>query len=63
MFDTGRVKTRRLEKLWCDSGFKTTFVKHCHRRGVDAEVVKRIHPHQFVVSRSAGSSNERGPSS
>ena len=49
VFDAGRAKTKRLETLWCDSGFKTTFVKHCQRRGVDAEVVKRIHPHQFVV--------------
>lgn len=49
VFDAGRAKTKRLEKLWCDSGFKTTFVKHCQRRGVDAEVVNRIHPHAFVV--------------
>ncbi len=49
VFDAGRAKTKRLEKLWCDSGFKTTSVKHCQRAGVDAEVVKRIHPHQFVV--------------
>lgn len=49
VFDAGRLKSRRLSKLWCDSGFKTTFVRHCQRRGVDAEVVKRIHAHEFVV--------------
>ena len=49
VFDEGQAKTNRLEKLWCDSGFKNTFVRHCQRRGVDAEVVRRIHPHAFVV--------------
>ena len=48
-FEAGRVKTSRLTKLWCDSGFKTTFVNHCRHRGVDAEVVKRIHRHEFHV--------------
>ena len=33
VFDEGRAKTSRLEKLWCDSGFKNTFVRHCQRRG------------------------------
>ena len=49
VFDAARTKTDRLAKLWCDSGFKTTFVRHCRHRGVDVEVVKRIHPHAFVV--------------
>jgi transposase len=49
VFDAGRAKSGRLSKLWCDAGFKTKFLKHCARRGVDAEVVKRIHAHEFVV--------------
>jgi transposase len=49
VFDEGRAKTRRLAKLWCDSGFKTLFLRHCRRRGVAAQVVARVHPHQFVV--------------
>lgn len=49
MFDEGESKTSRLEKLRCDSGFKNTFVRHCSRRGVDAEVVRRIHPPAFVL--------------
>ena len=49
VFDEGQAKTGRLEKLWCDGGFKATFARHCARRGVTVEVVKRIHPHAFVV--------------
>lgn len=47
--DEGRVKTSRLAKVWCDSGFKRKFERHCKSVGVDAEVVRRIHPHEFVV--------------
>ncbi len=36
-------------RLWCDSGFKATFIKHCRDHHVGVEVVNRIHPHQFVV--------------
>ena len=34
--------------VWCDAGFKTTFLRHCHHHHVKTEVVKRIHPHSFV---------------
>ena len=47
--DSARVKTARLAKLWCDAGFKTTFLRHCHERHIAAEVVNRIHPHEFRV--------------
>ena len=43
------TKTRRLAKLWCDSGFKKIFIAHCRQRHVSAEVVNRIHAHAFVV--------------
>jgi transposase len=49
VFDAARTKSGRLTKLWCDSGFKKSFVQHCSRRGVNAEVVNRIHPHKFVA--------------
>ena len=49
VFNAGKRKTSRLTKLWCDAGFKKTFVEHCRRRNVDAEVVTKIHPGEFVV--------------
>ncbi len=49
VFNKARTKTRRLAKLWCDSGFKKTFIAHCRQRHVSAEVVNRIHAHAFVV--------------
>ncbi len=49
VFDKARTKTSRLAKLWCDAGFKTTFRRHCQQRHVSAEVVNRIHPHEFTV--------------
>jgi hypothetical protein len=36
-------------KLWCDSGFKRTFIEHCRHHHVVVEVVKRIHPARFEV--------------
>ena len=47
--DRARPKTRRLTHLWCDGGFKKEFVKHCRRQNIKAEVVKKIHPHEFVI--------------
>lgn len=49
VFDQARPKSRRLAKLWCDGGFKQTFLAHCHTRHVSAEVVDRIHAHEFKV--------------
>ena len=48
-FNAGKRKSRRLTKVWCDSGFKKTFQQHCRDRNVDAEVVTKIHPGEFVV--------------
>lgn len=43
------VKSSRLEKVWCDGGFKRAFIRSCQARGITAEVVRRIHPHRFVI--------------
>ena len=43
------AKSPRLAKVWHDAGFKTTFRNFCSAVHVSAEVVKRIHPHEFVV--------------
>jgi len=48
-FDRAHPKSSRFSKLWCDAGFKTTFIAHCRRHHVSAEVVNRIHPHRFVA--------------
>lgn len=42
-------KSVRLAKVWHDAGFKTTFRNFCAGHHVSAEVVRRIHPHEFVV--------------
>ena len=48
VFDRARPKSRRLGKVFCDAGFKNTFLAHCRTRGVAAEVVNRIHASRFV---------------
>lgn len=40
---------KRLEKLWCDGGFKNAFRDACRSKGITAEVVKRIVEHSFQV--------------
>jgi len=45
--DIVRDKIARFAKLWCDAGFKNTFVIHCRHHHIGAEVVNRIHPHEF----------------
>ena len=47
VFDAVRAKLDQLAKVWCDGGFKTTFVEHCRRRHVAVEVVNKIHPNRF----------------
>ena len=42
-----RKRSGRLKKIFCDLGFKRTFIKECQRYPISAEVVKRIHAHQF----------------
>ena len=45
--DAARAKSGRLKKIWCDAGFKKTFVRHCGALHISAEVINRIHPHKF----------------
>ena len=45
--DRARDRSARFAKLWCDSGFKRTFIEHCRNHHVGVEVVNRIHPGQF----------------
>jgi putative transposase len=47
--DLARRRSARFKKLWCDAGFKRTFVDHCRNNHVAVEVVNRIHPHRFEV--------------
>ena len=47
--DAAVRRLSRFRRLWCDAGFKTTFVEHCQSRNIAVEVVKRIHPDRFVV--------------
>jgi transposase len=42
--DRARQRSARFAKLWCDSGFKRTFIEHCRNHHIGVEVVKRIHP-------------------
>lgn len=49
VFDRARHRSSRLAKIWCDGGFKRTFIAHCGAHHVSAEVVNRIHAHEFVV--------------
>lgn len=49
VIDETRPKSRRLAKVWCDAGFKRAFIAHCRRHHLSAEVVNRIHAHEFVV--------------
>jgi transposase len=47
--DRARERSGRFAKLWCDAGFKTTFIAHCRHHHVGVEVVNRIHPKRFEV--------------
>ena len=47
--DMARSRSGRFSKLWCDAGFKTTFIEHCRGHHVAVEVVNRIHPSRFVA--------------
>lgn len=47
--DRARARSARFAKLWCDAGFKRTFIDHCRHHHVGVEVVNRIHPHEFVA--------------
>ena len=47
----GRARQRsgRLKRIFCDAGFKNTFLAECRSHHIAAEVVNRIHPHHFEV--------------
>ena len=47
--DRARSQTSRLKKIWCEGGFKKTFVASCGAHHVSAEVVTKIHDHRFEV--------------
>ena len=44
-----KQQSSRLTKVWCDAGFKVVFAKYCKKQNIDAEVINRIHPHEFVA--------------
>jgi transposase len=39
----------RLKKIWCDGGFKKTFIASCGAHHISAMVGNRIHDHRFEV--------------
>lgn len=47
--DRARERSDRFRMLWCDAGFKTTFIDHCRAHHVGVEVVRKIHPKCFEV--------------
>jgi len=47
--DLARSRSPRFAKVWCDGGFKKTFIEHCQHHHVSAEVVRKIHPTGFKV--------------
>jgi putative transposase len=47
--DRARYRSARFAKLWCDSGFKRTFIEYCRHHHVGVEVVNKIHPNTFEV--------------
>ena len=49
--DRERERSACFARLWCDSGFKRTFIEHCRNHHIGVEVVKRIHP-GFKVSQA-----------
>lgn len=49
VMDRARNRSIRLAKVWCDGGFKKTFIAACGAHHISAEVVKRIHDHRFEV--------------
>lgn len=47
--DQTRQRSARLGKVWCDGGFKKSFIDHCRHRHVAVEVVNKIAPTGFEV--------------
>lgn len=49
VIDRAKERSERFAKLWCDSGFKRTFIDYCRHHHVSAEVVTKIHSGRFEV--------------
>ncbi len=47
--DLARQRSGRIAKVWCDGGFKRTFIEHCRDHHISAEVVTKIAPTGFEV--------------
>ena len=47
--ERARRRTERLAKIWCDGGFKKSFIAACGAHHISAEVVRRIADHRFEV--------------
>jgi len=47
--DATRKACPAVRKVWCDGGFKNTFIKHCRDHKISAEVVNKIHAGRFEV--------------
>ena len=47
--DRARERSGRFATLWCDAGFKRSFIEHCRGHHVGVEVVTRIHASRFEV--------------
>jgi len=47
--DRARQRSGRIAKLWCDGGFKRTFIEHCRHHHISTEVVTKIAPTGFEV--------------
>ena len=47
--DRAATKSRRLKKIWHDSGFKKSFATHCSGSGITSQVVNRVSAHSFEV--------------
>ncbi len=59
VIDIARAKLGRFKHLWCDAGFKRTFVEHCRHHHIAAVTVARISepgfhviPRRWVVERT-----------
>lgn len=49
VIDIVRDKLERFRHLWCDAGFKRTFVEHCRHHHIAAVTVARLSEHTFKV--------------
>lgn len=57
--DLAKARSGRLAKVWCDGGFKRTYVEHCRSRRIAVEVVVKaaekgfeVLPRRWVVERT-----------